>query len=213
MTFFLGDLLPGVGLVPALQGLRRWELLPGGRIFLCFGLSPLLSWFCPFGLDGLCAKGKPHGREDAALAGGAHRRLPLLTKKPWRFFPLGYSWLFPLKRQNLLRPFPVAEESWEKQPRRLKKPKGAGRSGCGFAGPRLRRAQRGGRGEPHSRGTQSGRLRPAAAGLSLGNPQMSRAWHFPSAFNNAVQEGLELPDESCCFSLPPCRPQGRSLQS
>lgn len=32
----------------------------------------------------------------------------------------------------------------------------------------------------------------AMARLSLGNPQMSRAWRFPPAFNNAVQEGPEL---------------------
>lgn len=43
-----------------------------------------------------------------------------------------------------------------------------------------------------------------AARLSLGNLQLSRARRFPSAFNNVVQEGPELPDESCWFSLPPC---------
>lgn len=48
----------------------------------------------------------------------------------------------------------------------------------------------------------------AVAGQSLGNLQMSRAQCFPCACNNAVQEGPELPDESCWFSLLPCQPQG-----
>jgi len=43
----------------------------------------------------------------------------------------------------------------------------------------------------------------AVAGLSLGNPQLSRARCFPSAFNKAAQKGLELPDESCWFSVLP----------
>lgn len=48
----------------------------------------------------------------------------------------------------------------------------------------------------------------AVAGQSLGHLQMSRARCFPCACNNAVQEGPELPDESCWFSLLPCQPQG-----
>lgn len=148
---------------PAPWGLRRWELLPGGRIFLCLGFSSLLSWFFPFGSDGLCAKGQSHGREDPALAGGARRRLPLLTKKPWRVFPSGCSWLFPLKDLSQLR-----RKDGKTQRGGLKKLKGAGRSGCGFAGPRLRRARRGGRGEPHSPGHRVREAEPlvAAAGLS-----------------------------------------------
>lgn len=86
---------------PSPQGLHRREALPGRRISLCFGLSSLLSCFYPFGSDGLCAKGKSHGGEDPALAGGGSLQAPPAHEKTLEVFSLGLPQAFPFERAEL----------------------------------------------------------------------------------------------------------------
>lgn len=144
---------------------------------------PLLGRFCPFGLDRKI-------RQDPTLAGEGSLQAPPARKNNLGGF---FLWAFPFEKSELAQAFPSCKETWKNQPRRLKTPSGAGRSGCGFVG--LAQSHR----------------------LSWGNPGMGRARRFPLAFENAVQEGPELLEELLGFSAAlgenPCRaaaPRGRA---